>query len=191
MQNIKKTHKTCRWVLGLSVNNCNVCVQEECLPIDDVHFGASLTLACFDALSFDWSIDGGWMDNLETNRQAKRNIHLYLAKCIFACYVSSEGCCDILSATTQRVSRYKHLQICTLVCLGYGRLSNNDVNICFESTRTPFFNCIPPVAGVILWHDENCCKQVCRQKIDFHQALGNGRFTLDNGRKSQDYIYGE
>ena len=42
-----------------------------------------------------------------------------------------------------------------------------------------------------LWHDENCCKQACRQKIDFHLAFANGRFSLDNDRKSQDYVYGE
>ena len=76
-------------------------------------FGVSLTLACVDALNLDGVIDRGLMDNLETNRQAKRNIHLYLARCIFACYVSSEGVCDTLSATTQWVSRYKHIQICT------------------------------------------------------------------------------
>ena len=77
------------------------------MPIDDINFGVSFTLACFEALSLDGSIDGGWMDNSETNRQAKKNIHLYLARCIFAYHVSCAGFCDILSATSQRVSRYK------------------------------------------------------------------------------------
>ena len=71
------------------------------MPIDDIHFGVLLALVCFDAMSLDGLIGGGWMDNMETNRQAKRNILLYLARCILACYVSSEGFCDILSATTQ------------------------------------------------------------------------------------------
>ena len=73
----------------------------------------------------------------------------------------------------------------------YGRLSTKNVNVCFESTRTPCFNCIPCVTGIILWHDENCCKQVCRQKINFHLPLSYARFSLDNDKKSQDYVYGE
>ena len=77
------------------------------------------------------------------------------------------------------------------VCFRYGGFLTDGINVCFESTRTPIFNGIPCVTEIILWHDENYCKQLCRQKINFHLAFSNGRFSLNNDRKSQDYVHGE
>ena len=82
-----------------------------------------------------WCIERGWMDNSETNRQAKRNIHLYLARCIFACYVSSAGFYDILSATSQRVSRYKHIQICTWHWFALATVDYQPMGSMFASKR--------------------------------------------------------
>ena len=62
------------------------------------------------------------------------------------------------------------------------RLSTNDVNFCFESMRISFLDCISCVTWNMLWLDENCWKQVCRQKMYFYQALSIDRFSFDNDK---------
>ena len=146
-------------MLGFSVNNYNVCLQEEC-PLM-IYIWCVIDFGMF-WLTFDTYI---WLD-----------VYLHVM-------------CHLKEFVTYWVpplneyldwSTFKYALGIGL--LSYGRLSTDGANVCFELTRTPLFNCIPCVTGIILWHDENCCKQVCRQKINYQLSLGNGRYSLDNDR---------
>ena len=145
-----------------------------------------------------WCIELAWigwwrMDGLLGDEQTGKNQFTLIFGQMYICmFMSSEGFCDILSATTQWISRYKHLQICTLHRFALATVDYQPMVSMFASYRREhpslIANHVSPDYFVTWW---KLLQTGMSSKINFHLVLGNGRFSLDIDKKSKNYVYGE